>query len=131
MLRQLLLSLAIGVCACKPALHADRPHDPRIAAASFFTERYAHSRFAKWDIRATAAGDDCGLLLVHTTQVMDDTLVEALHYGAGNYAIVDGGVQTFMRKRGFRGVVYVDVLERSWTFGVVSEAEAPRLKPCE
>lgn len=130
MLRQLLLCLVLFACACKPGLFAERPHDPRIAAAAFLTDRYAHSRFAKWDIRAHAAGQDCSVLLVETSQILDDSLVEALHYGAGVYEIVDGGIPGFLQQQGFRGVVYVDGTERRWAFGVVEEEEVPEIEPC-
>ena len=126
MLRRVLLCLLAVVYACQ----ADKPHDPRVDAADYFTRRYADSRFAKWHIRATAAGHDCGVLLVETSQVMDDSLIEALHYGAGAYAIVDGGVQNFLEVRGFRGVIYTDPTKRHWTFGVVPEAQSAEIEPC-
>jgi hypothetical protein len=134
MLRHLMLYVALAACACNPAERAEHPHDPRVGAARFFTERYAHSRFSKWDIRATAAGHDCGVLLITTSQVMDDSLVEALHYGAGAYEVVEGGVQGFSRTRAFRGVVYSDPTKRFWTFGAVSKDEIDdeigALMPC-
>lgn len=129
MLRPLLLSLALAACACT-ASDAERTHDPRIEAADYFTERYEHSRFAKWNFHATAAGHDCGVLIVETSQTMDDSLVEAVHYGAGAFAIVDGGVENFLHKRGFRGVIYRDITQRHWTFGVVPEADAKEIEPC-
>ena len=130
MLRPLMLCVALAVCACKPAVRTDHAGDPRVRAASFFTERYAHSRFSGWEIRASAAGSDCSVLLVLTSQVMDDTLVEALHYGAGAYEVVEGGVHGFFHERAFRGVVYRDPTGRFWAFGAVSAAEAPELRPC-
>jgi hypothetical protein len=130
MLRHLMLYVALAACACQPPVRTGHPGDPRIGAARIFTERYAHSRFARWDIRATAAGSDCAVLLVRTSQVMDDSLVEAIHYGAGAYEIVEGGVQGFSQARAFRGVVYSDPTKRYWTFGVVSESEAEELEPC-
>ena len=113
MLRRVLLCLLAVVYACQ----ADKPHDPRVDAADYFTRRYADSRFAKWHIR-------------ETSQVMDDSLIEALHYGAGAYAIVDGGVQNFLEVRGFRGVIYTDPTKRHWTFGVVPEAQSAEIEPC-
>ena len=82
-------------------------------------------------MRAKAAGPDCAILLVRTGVVLDDTMVESLHYGGGAYDIWQGGVQQFLRERGFRGVVYRDVVDRVWTYGSVTKAEGETIRPCE
>lgn len=104
--------------------------DGRIAAAHAFTRRYAQSRFSGWNIRADAAGADCDVLFVNTSIVLEESMVEALHYGAGTYDIYDGGVQHFSRQQAFRGVAYKDRSARVWTYGAVSAAEAEAMTAC-
>ncbi len=104
--------------------------DGRIAAAHAFTRRYAQSRFSGWNIRADAAGTDCDVLFVNTSIVLDESMVEALHYGAGTYDIDGGGVQHFSRQQSFRGVAYKDRSARVWTYGAVSPAEAEAMTAC-
>jgi hypothetical protein len=106
------------------------PRDERIAAAASLTERCAASRLAKWNIRGRAAGAGCNVLLVDTSMVLDDALVEAIHYGSGAYAVVDGGVRRFTRERAFRGVAYRDRTGRVWTYGELTRAEGEALQPC-
>jgi len=106
------------------------PREERIAAASLLTRRCAVSRLAKWNIRGVAAGADCSILLVDTSMVLDDSLVEAIHYGTGPYAVVDGGVRQFTRLRAFRGVAYRDRIGRVRTYGNLTQAEAEELQPC-
>ena len=104
--------------------------DNHVAAANVFTNRYAHSRFARWNVRATARGRDCDVLLVETDMVMEDSMVDAMHYGAGAYGVVDGGVQRFYRDRAFRGVAYKDSSGRIWAYGNVSARDAATLSRC-
>lgn len=122
----LMIAALLAAISCKPEAH----HDARIAAASVFTQNYAHSRFAKWNVHAVAAGRDCGVLLVETSIIMEDSMVEALHYGGGSYGVIEGGVQRFSRERGFRGVAYKDSSARVWTYGKVSPEESETLRPC-
>ena len=105
-------------------------NDGRITAATSFTERFSKSRFATWHVRAKAAGDDCGVLLVETSLIMDESMIEAMHYGAGAYDVYRGGVQQFCRERAFRGVVYRDPSLRTWTYGATNPIEADSLRPC-
>jgi hypothetical protein len=111
---------------------SNRPkaNNEHIAAASTFTRQYASSRLAYWDVRAHAAGSDCGVLLVESKIVLEDAMVEKLHYGGGAYDIYKGGVQQFWRDRGFRGVAYRDGAGRIWTYGDVTTAEGQVLVPC-
>lgn len=102
----------------------------RIAAADLFTRRYTHSRFSGWNIRAGAAGADCDVLFVQSSIVLDDSMVEAIHYGAGSYGVVNGGVQQFYRDWWFRGVAYKDASERVWTYGDLAAGEGEGLAPC-
>jgi len=104
--------------------------DSRIAAADLFTRRYEHSRFSGWDIHANAAGGDCHVLLIRASIVLDDSMIEAIHYGAGSYGVVNGGVQQFYRDWWFRGVAYKDASERVWTYGAVTLGEGETLEPC-
>ena len=111
-------------------LACENHDDGRVIAATSFTERFSKSRFATWHVRANAAGDDCGVLLVETSMIMDESMIEAMHYGAGAYDVYRGGVQQFSRERAFRGVVYRDPSLRTWTYGATNATEAETLRPC-
>ena len=126
--RMAIAACILGLVACESNPHASSRERARIAAANAFTSRYAESRLARWKLDAHAAGDDCGVLLVETRVVMEDTMVDALHYGAPAYEAYPGGVQQFSRDRRFRGVAYRDATRRQWMFGSVSPDEA--LVPC-
>ena len=128
-----IVMLVVG--SCEPARFTSPPrssshNDARIKAASIFTERYARSRLSEWNIRGQAAGDDCSVLIIKTPVIMEDSMVEAMHYGAGAYDIYDGGVQRFSRDRTFRGVAYQDGSGRLWTYGAVTQGEVEALKAC-
>ena len=127
----ILLSALLLISGCKTKPPSTSFTAVHVTAASLFTQRYAQSRLAAWNVRAAAAGDDCDILLVDTSIVLEDTMVEALHYGAGAYGVYDGGVQRFVRDRAFRGVAYRDSTGRIWTYGNVNAREAERLKRCE
>ncbi len=104
------------------AIACEAPTNPHAAAARLFTQRYAQSRFKAWNVRAAAVGGDCDVLLVETSIVLEDSMIEAMHY--------EGGVQRFYRDRRFRGVAYKDSSGRIWTYGGITTAEAETLKPC-
>jgi hypothetical protein len=123
----MILALLIAMCDTRPP-HSSSNH---VAAASVFTDRYAHSRFAGWKVRASARGRDCDVLLIETDMVMEDSMVEAMHYGAGAYGVVDGGVQRFYRDRSFRGVAYKDSSGRIWAYGNVTAQDAATLPRCD
>jgi hypothetical protein len=120
-----ILAVFAATCDSRPA-----STDNRVSAANVFTHRYAHSRFAAWKVRASARGRDCDVLLVETDMVMEDSMVEAMHYGAGAYGVVDGGVQQFYRDRSFRGVAYKDSSGRIWAYGNVTAQDAVTLPRC-
>lgn len=128
---EILRSVALAAClmACAPRQQPS-PRQDRIDAASAFTGRCAVSRLAKWNIRGRAAGADCNVLLIDTSMVLEDSLVEAIHYGTGAYRVVDGGVRHFTRERAFRGVAYRDRTGRVWTYGDLAQREAEELQPC-
>ena len=119
--------LAATVCTPRQPPSA-RKH--RVAAAVLFTRHCAASRLARWNIRGVAAGADCGILIVDTSMVLDDSLTEAIHYGIGAYAVVDGGVRHFTHERSFRGVAYRDRTGHIRTYGELTQAEAEDLQPC-
>lgn len=131
MTRTFAVMLAFLLCAAgctsepQPATSPDH-----VAAANRFTEDYSRSRLSKWNLRAHASGTDCKVLFVETSMILEDSLVEALHYGAGAYAVYDGGVHRFCRERSFRGVAYRDRSGRVWPFGEVAASEANTLKAC-
>jgi hypothetical protein len=128
------LLLLLSVLACESNQPASpgisTPRDTRIAAAHAFTGRYAHSRLSGWDIRASAAGADCDVLFVRTSIILEDSMIEAMHYGAGAYDVYTGGVQQFCRDRTFRGVAYKDASEKVWTYGAVTIGEGESLELC-
>ncbi|MEK6371963.1 MAG: hypothetical protein AABO58_04645 [Acidobacteriota bacterium] len=105
--------------------------DAHVDAAGFFTHRYSRSPLSVWNVRGSAAGAGCDVLLVETSVVMNDAMVEALHYGAGAYGVVDGGVQRFYRDRAFRGVAYRDSAGHVWKYGGISRSEAETLRRCD
>jgi hypothetical protein len=128
MKRTIALSLSIAIAlACS---ESSPRRNERVAAAGGLTQRYARSALARWEVRGRAAGADCRVLLVVTAIVMDDSMVEALHYGAGAYDVYPGGLQQFSRDRAFRGVVYRDRSDRVWLYDDVTPAEAAALVPC-
>jgi hypothetical protein len=117
------------VTVCAPRQQPS-PREDRIVAASQLTVRCAASRLSAWNVRGTAAGADCNVLLVDTSMVLGDSLVEAIHYGTGAYEVVDGGVRRFTREQAFRGVAYRDRTGHIWTYGDLSQREAEELSPC-
>lgn len=122
----LILLLLFGATGCESRPHADS----RLEAAGTFTQRYSRSPLAAWNVHGFVAGTDCDVFLVETSVVMNDAMVEALHYGAGAYGVVDGGVQRFYRDGAFRGVAYRDAAGHVWKYGDVSRSEAETLKRC-
>jgi hypothetical protein len=128
--------LIIGAARCErttaPAAHIETSNSKQAhtASAALFTAQCARSRLAKWDIRADATGADCGVLLVETPIVLEDSMVEAMHFGTGAYDVFEGGVQHFSRDRAFRGVAYKDGSGRIWTYGSVAPAASRELRPC-
>lgn len=120
------------------ACESRRPEPPRVPMADLdhsdsvnsFNTRYRNSRFSQWDLRASAAGSRCDVLLVQTKILLDEPMIEALHYGAITYDPYEGGVQQFSRDRAFRGVTYRDPSGRVWAYGAVSVREAEKLAPC-
>jgi hypothetical protein len=129
----LLVVLLSGRChgndAASTAPQSTR-QEARVTAAHLFTERYSKSRLSAWHVHASAAGADCAILLIDVPIVLEDSMIEAMHYGAGAYDVYDGGVHRFYRERTFRGVAYKDASGRVWTYGAVSPDEARSLAPC-
>jgi hypothetical protein len=101
-----------------------------IESASIFTDQYGASQLPAWQLHASAAGGNCDVLLVESKVVLETPFVDALHYGTGSEDVHKGGVQTFYRRASFRGVVYKDSTNRTWSFGNVSEDESQHLEPC-
>ncbi|HEV7768133.1 MAG TPA: hypothetical protein VGQ76_24235 [Thermoanaerobaculia bacterium] len=132
--------LITGSCGSEPAVtrvsavkevKKPRSNDIRVRDAEMLAQLYSRSRLSAWDVRATAAGSDCAVLFITTTMLLEDSLIDALHYGSGAYDIYDGGIHEFYRRRAFRGVAYQDRSKRIWTFGGVSQVEATSLTPCQ
>jgi hypothetical protein len=135
-MRSIGLAALIGfiTLACKDTTvsqaQTSRGIDVRINAAAAFTDRYARSRMTAWKLRAHAAGEDCTVLFIETPIILEDSMVEAMHYGAGAYDVTAGGVQQFSRDRTFRSVTYKDGSGRIWTYGGITPGEAGALKAC-
>lgn len=102
--------------------------DQRVTAAGDLARLYAKSKLAAWDVSAVAIGSDCGILFVATPVVMEETMVAAMHYGAGSYEVYQGGIARFSQQANFRGVVYRDGSGMVWPYGEASKTEP--LTPC-
>ena len=102
----------------------------RVAAAQILASDCAASKLAALNVRASAAGSDCGVLFIETPMILEDAIVEAMHYGTGAYGLYQGGVNQFSRRRSFRGVTYKDGSGQLWFYGNVSRSEAESLQPC-
>lgn len=129
-MKRALTMILLAALAARCESQRPKASNEHIAAAGEMTSRYARSAIAHWDVRARAGGADCGVLLVETKIVMEDSKIEALHYGGGVYDVYKGGVDQFGRDRAFRGVVYRDATGRVWTYGDLSAGEGPALEPC-
>ena len=135
----LLLFIAVAGSRCNeehgPAIlaAAAEPSPPRaayVASAAELTARYGTSYLGAWHVRGHAAGADCNVLVVETSVVLEESQVEALHYGSGAYDVVPGGVQQFARDHHFRGVIYNVCTGGVWHYGV-GNLEASRLQACQ
>jgi hypothetical protein len=96
-----------------------------VAAAQTITRQYS-----KRKLRAHAAGDDCGILLVQARTALDNTTVESIHYGTGENHVYDGGIQQFAEDNRFRAVVYRDAAGDLWTYGSITLDEARTMSIC-
>jgi hypothetical protein len=123
----LVASCVVRCNACQSPRSASNLH---VSAAQMLTQRYAASRFKAWHIRATAVGGDCSVLQLQTEIILEDSMIEAMHYGAGRYDTYRGGMQQFLREHAFRGIAYRDVSGRVWIYGNVSPTEPEGLEPC-
>lgn len=120
----------VDTAAAAPITTGAINDDVRIASAVLLTSRYARSPLAEWNIRVKAAGPDCKILVVNIGVIMDDSMIEAMHYGAGPYGIFEGGVKRYYLERSFRGVAYKDASGKTWPFGSLSESESKEPDPC-
>ena len=110
---------------------ADRPDNVWVAKAREFGS-YAHMpQMASLSLAASAAGADCQILFIRARVPLRDATVEAIHYGAGDYTVYEGGVQQFARDRQFRAVAYTDLSNNLWTYGATTRVEAASLEICQ
>jgi hypothetical protein len=122
----------IALLSCDPKPPLTQQHkNMRVASANLFTGRYAQSRLAAWNLHANAIGSDCDVLMVKTSIILEESMVEAMHEGAGAYAVYDGGVQRFCRDHSFRAAAYKDRTGQIWAYGKVTATEAAAMKPCD
>lgn len=124
------LALTLTLIACDNRLQLPAATVQRSNAAKVFTELYSKSRLAQWNVQAAPGGTQCDVLFIRTSILLDETRIEAMHYGAGAYDVVEGGVRHFYPERTFRGVVYKDSGGRTWNYGDVTTEEAETLTPC-
>lgn len=123
MTRSLIIGALCILLSCN-SKQAPPRSDAHVTAATLLTERYGASPFAAWRVRATAAGSDCSVLVLQTGIILEDSMIETMHYGAGAYNdTIPGGVKKFLTDYAFRGVIYQDVSGRKWTYGAVTEKE--------
>jgi hypothetical protein len=131
-----LLCLTLAACetetpaAPPPPLPLTKSSAPYREAARRLTQRYINSPMASWDMRASAAGAGCNVLLIETGMVMETSLVDAIHYGVAAYSFLPGGVKQFGRTNSFRAVAYKDASHYVWKYGDITDAEAQALTPC-
>lgn len=123
----LTLLLCAGGCGRRPAPTSGNPY---VVAADRLTEDYAHSPLSKWKIRAQAAGRDCSILFIETPMILEESLIDAIHYGAGAYGVHENGIDAFCRQRSFRGTAYQDRSGRIWTYGDITSSQAAALRRC-
>ena len=112
------LVLALVACNVRPAANES------VAAADLFTKEHAARK-----LRASAAGEDCKVLLIRIDGALDRELVDSLHYGTGEYDAF-GGVEQFAQDRDFRAVVYRDSEGELRTYGATTRDEARSLPHC-
>lgn len=131
--RLFIIAIALSLTiACTPAdsTQRDSARASRINAANLLTKGYDTRLLAKWHMRGQVAGTDCSVLLVETAVPLDDSTVEAMHYGTGAYDVTDGGIERVCREHSFRGVAYRDHTGHVWAFGDVRRDEVKGLSPC-
>lgn len=115
------ISVLLVLCTCE----LNPRTEPLVDAARRFSALYA-----KHDVHAAAAGDDCLVLLIRAETRLGDASVESIYYGTGEIAGYGGGVRQFLEDHGFRAVVYRDSEHGLWTYGSVTSDEARSLRPC-
>ena len=131
----LLLTLfaATTLVACHRHVALRRAERDTIAEARTLDKKYQQSVLAPWDIHVWAADADCKVLWVQTSVVMTDEMIDAIHYGGGEYGVTPGGFGRFYREHGFRGVIYKDLQANdahTWIVGDLrkpGQIESPKL----
>ena len=107
------------------------PSNRRQAAVSSLNTTFSSSLLQGWDIHASSAGSRCDVLLITFYVKMESSMIEALHEGSLIYGrILPGGVRSVASANGFRGVVYRDGYDTTWTYGNVSSIEGSALRVC-
>ena len=125
----IVLLLAAASLSCESNSRPSQDQE-RVHAAVVFNHLYSQTGLAQWKIHARAAGTGCSVLLVETSIIMEDAMVEGLHYGAGAYDAYRGGVEQFLHDRSFRGVVYRDSTKKSWMFGEITDPDVAAMTMC-
>ncbi|HSY50411.1 MAG TPA: hypothetical protein VLC46_16485 [Thermoanaerobaculia bacterium] len=112
--------LILFATACHQQSSAGRE---RIASAAALTKIYAGSRVSGLRLEAKAAPMDRSILLIRIGIPVDDSQVEAIHYGTGSFGVTPNGIRRFYLDHRFRGVIYQDATGATWAYGSVRTEE--------
>jgi len=129
-MQRTLLIFTLLALACESRPQPDGRHD-RVTAATMLTAHYSRPPFTQWRIRVDAAGARCDVLVVNTRITLEESMVDAMHTGAGEYGVIPGGLRQFASERAFRAVAYRDTTGRVWAYGGVTAEDAMRMRRCE
>jgi hypothetical protein len=105
------------------ACYTDPATKKAVAAADRLTREYA-----KPELQAYAAGDDCGVLLIESEVPLDTVTIESMQYGTGDYRVQS--VEQFAADHRFYAVVYRDPSGVVKSYDTITRAQAESLKPC-
>lgn len=125
--------LTLAACTRNPDAAAQRgtvaaaPVNVKRVAADLAAQ-YSQSQLKDWKLEVMATGSDCRVLFVKTPVIMEESMVEGLHYGVAAFQVREGGIEKYYREHEFRGVTYQDGSGHRWRFGDVGEAEI--FAPC-
>jgi hypothetical protein len=105
------------------ACYTDPAAKQAAAAAKQLTREYA-----KPELQAFAAGEDCKVLLIESDSQLDTVAIESMQYGTGEYA--EKSVERFAADHRFRAVVYRDTTGVVRSYDAVTRAEAESMRRC-
>ena len=101
--------------------------DPAVKEAADSAEQLTRE-FARPELEAFAAGDDCKVLVVDSEARLDTVAIESMQYGTGEYT--GKSVERFANDHRFRAVVYRDPSGIVRSYDAVTRAEAESMSRC-